>query len=114
MSRSRFSKGIQPVRLELTKSDSYTITASDCRNYGLITQTGSTKIFTLPVAATSMAGVDLWLVDKGGGALKVYVAAGFAGQGASYDTVDVPTDGSVYCYCDGSYWYVVGASPTGA
>jgi len=111
MSRSRFSKGIQATKLELTKSDSYTITASDCRKYGLITQTGASKTFTLPVAATALAGVDLWLVDKGGGTCKVYVAAGFAGQGSSYDTVDVPTDGSVFCYCDGSYWYVVGASP---
>ena len=114
MSRTRFSKGIQPVRLELTKSDSYTLTASDCRKYGLITQTGSTKVITLTVATTSLAGVDLLLVDKGGGALKVYVAAGFAGKGASYDTVDVPTDGSVLCYCDGTVWYVVGASPAGS
>ena len=111
MSRSRFSHGIQATKLELTKSDSYTITAADCRKYGLVTQTGSTKVFTLPAAETSIAGVDLILVDKGGTALKVYVVAGFAGAGTSYDTVDVPTDGSVLCYCDGSNWYVVGASP---
>lgn len=114
MSRSRFQHGIQATKIELSKSDSYTITAADCRKYGLITQTGSTKIFTLPVVVSSLAGVDLLIVDKGGSALKVVVAAGFAGQGASYDTVDVPTDGSVLCYCDGTVWYVVGASPAGS
>ena len=111
MARSRLPHGIQAKKIELTKSDSYTITAADCRKYGLITQTGSTKIFTLPVVASSIIGVDLILVDRGGSALKVVVAAGFAGQGANYDTVDVPTNGSVYCYGDGTYWYVVGATP---
>lgn len=112
MSRSRFNHGIQAKRVELTKSDDYTMTVANCRKYGLLTQTGGSKTLTLPAAETKLAGADVLCVDKGGGTFKVFVTAGFSGQGGSYDTVDVPTNGAVLCYCDGSNWHVLGATPT--
>jgi len=114
MSRTRYKYGIQAKRVALTSALDYSISVTELRKYGLFTETGGSKTLTLPAAETSLAGIDLLCADVGGGTFKVYVLAGFAGEGALVDTVDVPTNGAVLVYCDGSYWYVVGATPTNA
>ena len=114
MSRSRYKHGIQAKKVALTSAVDYSISAAELRKYGLFTQTGGSKTLTLIPAATALAGIDLLCADVGGGTFKVYVLAGFAGEGGNYDTVDVPTNGAVSVYCDGTYWYVVGATPTNA
>ena len=114
MSRTRYKKGIQAKRVILTSALDYSISVAELRKYGLFTETGGSKTLTLPTAEASLAGVDLLCSDKGGGTFKVFATGGFAGEGALVDTVDVPTNGAVLVYCDGSYWYVVGATPTNA
>ena len=112
--RTRYRHGIQAKRVALTSAVDYSISIAELRKYGIFTETGGSKTLTLPAAETSIAGIDLLCADVGGGTFKVYVLAGFAGEGALVDTVDVPTNGAVIVYCDGSYWYVVGATPTNA
>ena len=112
--RTRYRHGIQAKRVALTSAVDYSISVDELRKYGLFTETGGSKTLTLPAAETAIAGIDLLCADVGGGTFKVYVSDGFAGEGGTVDTVDVPTNGAVIAYCDGSYWYVVGATPTNA
>lgn len=109
MQPSRFPNGLADSRNTLAKTDSYTITVADVKKYAAISINGSAKTFTLPVAATTMKGLFLMILNIGSNAgCKVTVAAGFNGGGASYDYITLPAYATATLYCNGSIWSVVG------
>ena len=92
----------------LSKSDSYAITSNDILidGYGHFKQTGTSKIFTLPVASTALKGCSVYVTAALTGTTKVYVAAGFGGN-TSYDTTTLQAYQTAEFYCSGSYWFAL-------
>jgi len=106
---SRYPNGVWDSRDTLAKTDDYTITADDVRQYKAVSINGTTKTLTLPAAASALQGAVLYLINLGSNAgCKVTVAAGFNGGGASYDYITLPAYATAVVYCNGSVWTVVG------
>lgn len=64
---------------------------------------------TLPAASANLGGLSLVVHTNNSGG-KVYVAAGFGGGGANYDTVTPGAYCAMRFWCDGSYWYALSES----
>jgi len=97
----------------LSKSSDYSLTEEDILRYGysfIVLSTNAT--LTLPAASAALKGVSIYVhvTDRG----NVFVSGGFGGGGASYDTVVLYHYDTCDFWCDGSYWYAVSVSVTGA
>jgi hypothetical protein len=107
---SRFPNGIWDSRSTLAKTDDYTITESDVKEYQAVSINGTTKTLTLPAASAAMKGATLLLLNLGSNAAcKATVVAGFGGGGGSYDYVTFPAYASFIAYCNGSVWSIFGS-----
>ena len=107
MKITRFNNIVAQKRgTTLTKAAAYELTEDNILQDGnfLIKVNSSAKL-TLPAASDDLHGVSLLITTTSQG--QVYVAAGFGGGGAAYDTVTIGNYETIEFYCDGSYWYAI-------
>ena len=114
--QTRMPHGVRDTRSSVAKSDDATLTETEVMTYASVTQSGTGKKITIPAASSTYKGCSLLIatIHASSTTNKVYVAAGFNGGGASYDTVTLGALGSVFLYCDGTYWFCVGGTPAGS
>ena len=114
--QTRMPHGVRDARPSLAKSADATLSETEVLQYNAVTQSGTGKKVTLPAAAATYKGASLIIasIHANSTTNKVFVTAGFSGGGTSYDTATIPALGALFLYCDGTYWYIVGASPAGS
>jgi len=110
--KSRFPNGIRDSGTTLALSDDATLTEAQVMANSRITQSGTTKVITLPAASSVYKGIRLLIASIHASAAdnKITVAAGFNGGGASFDYITLAALSSMVFECDGTYWYAIGAS----
>ena len=97
----------------LTKTANYTLTEADILKYGYsFIILSNVAQLVLPTPSAKLAGVSLYVhgVDRA----SVYAGDGFAGGGEAYDVVNLYHYDTREFWCDGTYWYVIGATTTPA
>jgi len=112
MKRTRYKyQAANQLGTLLTKSGSYSLTESNILQdgYQFVKLNGKNARITLPSANDNLKGIVI-RVTNGAILGSVYVAAGFGGGGASFDTVELTAYGTVDFWCDGSYWYAMSES----
>lgn len=95
----------------LTKAATASLTVKECLGNDLVLGNHATVAIalTLPPASAALKGVRLSIAQLGAAAVTVFVLAGFAGGGASYDTITLALGNAADFLCDGTYWYALNA-----
>lgn len=94
----------------LSKAADYSLTEANILKdgYQFIKMSGG-KVLTLPAASADLDGITIRVncADASDG---VYVSGGFGNGGTELDTVQPGAYNTVDFWCDGSYWYALGAA----
>ncbi len=83
-------------------------------NKAIVTNESENTVITIPPAAEIYNGVARIVSNKAAYTAKLYVAAGYGGAGASYDTITLAQRDAAIIFCDGLFWYAVHHTTAGS